>query len=48
MPTTRKYPVSIGFTYELLKKIDEMVESTGTKSRSEFVQKILLENLDEE
>jgi Arc/MetJ-type ribon-helix-helix transcriptional regulator len=48
MPTTRKYPVSIGFTYELLKKIDEKVESTGTKSRSEFVQKILLENLDEE
>ena len=48
MPTTRKYPVSIGFTYELLKKIDEKVESTETKSRSELVQKILLENLDED
>jgi len=48
MTTTRKYPVSIGFTYELLQKIDDKVESSGLKSRSQLVEKILRENLDDE
>jgi len=48
MATTRKYPVSIGMTFELLQMIDEKVKSGGYNSRSELIQKILQENLDEE
>jgi len=48
MPTTRKYPVSVGMTFELLQMIDAKVKSGGYRSRSELIQKILHENLDDE
>ena len=47
MPTQRKYPISIGMTYELLQMLDEKVAEGGFRSRSQLVEKILRENMDE-
>ena len=47
MPTQRKYPISIGMTFELLQMLDERVASGGFRSRSQLVEKILRENMDD-
>ena len=45
MVKQRKYPISIGMTFELLQMLDERVESEGLKSRSQLVEQILRENI---